>query len=227
MPSVIDDNPQVSPNDQIPDAQVTVVDSLDSGDISALFLDTEENVGALFPDCMVTGRYEGDQHRYMLGITSPNGYGGNAAAFVQLAAKTVLWVVDWTVSSTLGLAGIPNPDLSNPDWVLLADWVEPAPVSALPDGTTPIYRISGTFVYGKKKPSQWTYEDVVIPKMPWIEPGSFSRTITSSNLDSSILVDDGGGTPGGGDQTNIKASPGIPAPNNQQPTNIKGGLFQA
>lgn len=219
MPGVTPTNPIVSPNDNVPDATVTVVDSLDSGDIYALFNETEQDVGALFPDCMVTGRYEGDPHRYMLGITSPNGYGGNAAAFVQLTAKTLLWVVDWTVSSTLGLAGIPDPDQSSPDWVLLADWIEPAPVSAMPDGTTAIYRISGTFVYGKKNPSEFTYQDVTIPKMPWIAPGSFSRTISKKNLDSSILKDDGGGS---SSQDGVSVvQPGAPAANSDQPTNIK------
>ena len=221
MPTTIrTDNQEVQANSTavLAAASVSVVDDIPFDDEDANLVDTQAILGADIPNCIMMGRYEGDMHRYMLSITSPNGFQGNSVAFCQLGGRTLLWVVDWTVESAQGLANIPDPDNSNSDWVLLADWVDPSPVSNLSEGNVPIYRISGTYVYGYKNPSDRTYKDVTIPKMPWIEPGSFTRKIDDSKLDKSYLEDTG---QGGGSQT-TSPGPGQFVPNIKPAGNIKG-----
>src|SRR5689334_19409335 len=98
---------------------------------------------AVTTDFRIKHHYEKDQHRYMLGVTSPGGFQGKSVAFVQLAAQTVLWVADWTGCRFLKKAMVPDPANVNPGWVLLDAWLEPFMVAVSPNGSAPLYRVSG------------------------------------------------------------------------------------
>lgn len=142
-------------------------------------------------DYRIDSRYLKSPNIHMLPVASPNGFNGSSVAFVQLAAPMLLWVCDWTVFKCGALPEAPNPLSLNPDWVLLRDHWEPASIELSPDGGTPRYRLSGTYVYGHRNPRERTYENVTYPMPPWIED-KFARTISSENLADGLSEPSGG-----------------------------------
>lgn len=138
-----------------------------------------------FADYHVVNRYEKDRHTYMMGVTSPNGFRGASVAFVQLASPTLVWVADWTACKAGAKPNIPDPTPADGDWVLLDDWWEPHMVTVAPDGVTPIYRISGTYIYGKLNPQSSTIDDISFPRPPWLQD-SFSRNVEQGLLQQGL-----------------------------------------
>ena len=55
--------------------------------------------------------YEQDRRTYQLPLCHPKGYHGQTAAFVQLAAPTLICSVDWTAAKMGAMPEAPNPDL--------------------------------------------------------------------------------------------------------------------
>lgn len=157
---------------------------VEADDGNAAFI-TQPDGQTIYTDYLVTNRYEKDHHVYMMANASPTAYLGGTASFVQLAAPTVLWVCDWTASRTKYPPVIPTPVPYNPDWVLLDEHMEPAMVGLAPDGVTPVYRISGTYVYGRKRPSDQLNLDVNYPRPPWMQD-VFSRTMPNEFLGTFI-----------------------------------------
>lgn len=166
---------------EIPQAEVEFGDVTDDDQLS-LFEDDE----GIWVDYLVVNRYEKDYHRYMMGITSPDGFLGDSAAFVQLASPTLLWVADWTAAKYGERPKIPDPVQRIDDWVLLDEQYEPSMLAVASDGVTPIYRISGTYVYGHRRPSLDTINDLVFPQAPWITDG-LTRTVDPDQLDQDII----------------------------------------
>ena len=168
----------------IPDAQVEEGVVLPDDEL-AKYTDAG---GGIWNDYLVDNRYEKDLHRYMMGMTSPNGFKNASVAFVQLAAPTLLWVADWTASRFGKRPIIPKSDPPTTDWVLLDEQVEPATITALPDGVSAVYTISGIYVYGHKNPNASIIEDVCFPLPPYLED-SFpeGRHMQSSDLQANIL----------------------------------------
>lgn len=124
---------------------------------------------AIYIDYIARNRYEGDYHRYMMGITSPGGFQGKSVAFCQLAAKTLLWVSDWTALREGYPPDIPDPESKNENWILLDVIPETGTPTLKPDGATVLYRISGTYVYGCVNPNANIYKDVVFCVPPWMD----------------------------------------------------------
>lgn len=191
----------------VPNAIVTV-GPVQIDDQDAQTVDMPDSV---FDEFIINSKFEGDMHRYMMGITSETPFQGASVAFCQLASPTVLWIADWTVL-VKGDLKIPDPDLSIQDWVLLDAHFEPAAVVPNVDGVSPLYRLTGTYVYGHKNPKSSLAQNVLIPRLPWVKDGVFQTTILPSNLDNTLLTPQGGG--GGSSQ----ASPGSPAPNTNPPS---------
>lgn len=123
----------------------------------------------IYDEYKIVNRYVNPQRRYMLGITSPAGFNGQSAAFVQLASQTMLWIADWTAMKTKSKPKIPDPTPADDRWVLLAKYWTPAMVIPNADGVTPMFRISGTYIYGLKDPSEETLIDTTFPRPPWVE----------------------------------------------------------
>lgn len=140
----------------------------------------------IFTDYVITNRFEKDYHRYMMGITSPNGFQGNRAAFVQLASPTLLWIADWTVARYNEQPPIPDPESADPNWILLDEHPELFLLTVSPDGATPRYRISGTYVYGHTNPSVQTVNDVNFPRPPFLAD-SFDRTMPTNYLEQNLI----------------------------------------
>src|ERR1700722_14672416 len=88
-----------------PTAQVTIGTVTATDTLSKLVTNTT----VIWNDYMVKNRYEGDNHIYMMGITSPNGFQGASVAFAQLASPTLLWIAEWTASCFGQQPVVPNP----------------------------------------------------------------------------------------------------------------------
>lgn len=160
----------------------------------------EGGADGIFADFVVRSRYEQDRQRYMAAIASPNGFQGAAVAFFQLAAPTLLWVADWTALKAAAKPEVPDPFSVDANWVLLDVHLELGHIDVLADGATALYRVSGTYVFGHKKPANNPFTDVVFPLPPYLEPGSFTRTMPLAKLKAAILAGQAGGS----------ASPGVP-----------------
>jgi hypothetical protein len=139
-----------------------------------------------FTDYIVRNRFESDKHVYMMGVTSPGGLNGQAAAFVQFSVPTLLWIADWTCARWLNKPIIQDVNLPDTDWVLLDEHYEPGQLMMAPDGNSPFFRISGTFVYGKKNPSSATINDINFARPPHIK-GDIDRTVSSQILQQGII----------------------------------------
>ncbi len=135
---------------------------------------------------LIKNRYEKDRHIYMMGITSPNGFDGAKAAFVQLASPTLLMVTDWTVARFNKKPRIPDSALVDPNWVLLDEMPETDAVTVGPDGITPLYSISGVYVYGCRNPNSNLYNNVNFPRPAWLAD-VFIRTINSQDLEQGLI----------------------------------------
>jgi len=173
---------------------VVVVDKvLQQDDNSALYISAGQS--AIWNDYMVESHYEGDNHIYMMGITSPGGFQGNSVAFAKTASKTLIWIADWTASNIGGKPPIPNPESNDSNWQLLDDWYMPASITLMADGVTPLYRISGTYIYGCKNPSSTTINNICFGRPPWVQD-TFDRTVPESLLTRSIIDTQGQNQPG-------------------------------
>mgnify|MGYP001604308601 CR=1 FL=1 len=141
---------------------------------------------SIWVDYMIETRLESDKHIYMMPIASPTGFGGNTAAFVQLAAPTSLVIIDWTASKTLDQPEIPSPDIG-PFAVLLDEHYETAMLVLATDGVTPLYRISGTYCYGLKLPNERPILDLRWPRPPWMLD-DFNRAPSLGNYFGGLLT---------------------------------------
>ena len=203
-----ENNPQTE-TEPIPelDVQVDVVPfGISETDDLARFSEPDVQ-GSVFTDYVVRNRFEKDMRRYMLGITSPNGFQGDSVAFVQLAAPTLLWIADWTACRWNSPPPIPDPESVIGDWVLLAVMPETGAVTVGPDGRTGLYRISGTYIYGNRRPNANVYRNVNFPRMPWLDD-SLDRSVPENSLQPNIIDGTGGGSSSNG------AFPGTPGPLN-------------
>lgn len=168
-----------------PAAQVTVA-PIQADDEEGHFSEMADPT-AIWADYMVINKYEDDQHVYMMGITSPNGdITGDTAAFVQLATKTLIWITDWTACRWKEKPEIPDPESRDPNWILLDAVYEPAQETIGPDGVTPLWRMSGTYIYGRKKvDTVRTLRTINFPRPPWLEDFA-DRTVPETVLRTGI-----------------------------------------
>ncbi len=134
----------------------------------------------------VRNRYEDDRHIYMMGITSPNEFAGATAAFVQLANPTLLWISEWTLASFNRKPAIPNSDTMDNNWVLLDRHMDPYILTVGTDGVTPLYSISGMYVYGCRKPDPDAYKNMIFPRPVWLQD-VFERKITITDFEQGII----------------------------------------
>lgn len=186
----------------IPEATITV-GSVTATDSSALYAATS-NPTAIFTDYEVRNTYEGDNHVLMAGITSPNGFNGNSVSFFQMASPTLLWVADWTACRFNQLPNIPNPIVTDTNWVLLDKHYELADIKLGPDGVSPLYRVTGTYIYGHLNPNSDIINNIQFGMSP--EYQVTFTTIGPTQYAQGIINATGGGTGG----SSSMASPGQP-----------------
>ncbi len=138
-------------------------------------------------DYRIRNRYEKDGHIYTIGLTSPGGFLNATTAFCQLSAPTLLWVCDWTACRFDGIPPIPVAQpLPNSNWVLLDEHYEPGMIEVAVDGSTPVYRISGTFVYAAKNPAITLLSDIRFSRPPWLND-VFQKTVSIGNTTRGLI----------------------------------------
>jgi hypothetical protein len=146
---------------------------------------------SIFDDYEIRSKFLKQRQTWMLPVAKPTGFGGQSAAFVQLAAPTLVWVCDWTVRKTGAPPEVPDPTSRDPNWVFLYELWEPNMIELNADGATPTYRLSGCYLYGAKTPQSETYLDVKFPRPPWMDD-VFPRTIGRERLVAALSEPAGG-----------------------------------
>lgn len=182
--------PNQSPINPAPGTVNAVVATVQVGtvtadrDDAAVFNDDGSDI-TVWADFEIKGEYSNDPHTYMLGVTSPNGFQGESVAFCTLSAPTLLWVCRWTACRFATQPNVPSPVPLSNRWVCM--WQSPVTNSLglAPDGTTPLYRISGTYIYGCKNPSPDVFDDVAFGRPPWMLD-VFDRTMPSNKLQQGL-----------------------------------------
>jgi hypothetical protein len=174
---------------------------------------------ATWVDYMITHRYEGDTHRYMTGVSSPNGFQGASVAFFQLTAPTLLWIADWTAAQYNGPPQVPDPFSVGSNWILLDIHLEPAQIGLAPDGVTPLYRFSGTYFFGCTNPGACSsyatspFIQAQYPRAPWLED-TFTRNVPVETLLSDLITWQGSSSSqrntATGFSSDMRAYPGSP-----------------
>lgn len=175
----------------VPIAQIIVVPDLPAQPLGARYKDQTYNSGTIWTDYAIRNRYENDGHIYMMPVAQPAGVvsqGQPTVAFVQLAAPTTLWVADWTASRFQICPDIPDPNQVKARWILMDQHVEPAEMELAGDGQTPLYRISGTYVYGCLNPSAQPTDDMAFGDPAWLDDTNLIRTIPSTALVGNIIA---------------------------------------
>lgn len=201
---VINPNQPIAPNNLI--VQVTDVTADGQGGGFQIASDPKMDV---WIDFTIINKFESDKHIYMMPISSPQGFTNNAgnqppaspgtgtiqnnqigqrAAFVQLASPTLLWICDWTTAKLNSVPDIPDPNNTfDPNWVLLDEHYEPASIIAMANASTPLYRISGTFVYGHISPDPQVIKNIAFGRPPWIPASAFRRDIDPSLVTKNLI----------------------------------------
>lgn len=174
------DNPTTG-NQPVP--KVSIVQKEIFPDSPAAYI-PETQPRSLFCDYKVVNDYRENPNIYMLPIASP----GQGAAFVQLAQPTLLWIADWTASRTTQKPIIPDPTPADPSWILLHKRLSPFILGLASDGVTPLYRISGVYIYGHLNHGADMSLFVQWPRPPWME-NIFDRFIRANNIGTGILTE--------------------------------------
>lgn len=156
--------------DQDIDPAVVTIGEINITDQDSVYTDLDNGV---WTDYYVMNRYEHDHHIYMMPICSPTKFQGNSTAFVQLAAPTLLWIADWTAERAGAQPTMPTPLPPSSNWILMDDHYEPAMLTIASDGITPVWRISGTYVYGNLNGEE---AGPSYPRAPWMTD-SFDRCV--------------------------------------------------
>lgn len=145
--------------------------------------------GAGFYDTVyqITGKFFRNEHKWMLGLTSPDKYNGLTAAFVQLAQPTLIWVCDWEASKTGNQPNIPDPTPQDDNWELLDSTIGTVNLLIGPQGNNPQYRMTGTYIYGHKNPNAILAKNVTFPRLPWVKD-VYDRSLPESKLDASLVA---------------------------------------
>jgi hypothetical protein len=180
---------------ETPDLSIVEVDSITADGSVPAFLGVADD--SVITSYIINNRYENDKRVCMMPIASPNGFQGASAAFVQLASPTLLRLVDWTMlqSGDANLS-IPDPNPVDPNWVLL-DVMPETRSLVVTAGGDPVYRISGTYVYGHRNPPANVFDAVQWGRPPWMAD-IFERVVNTAEELVQGLADIQGGTGGGG-----------------------------
>ena len=179
-----DDNAVVEEDVSANSADIIVKDFEGDQTNDALF-DSDEISDGIFTDYRIVNRYESDGQIYMMPVTHPSGFNGDSVCFVKLAAGTLLWIVDWTAEKVGAKPSIPKPDIEDPNLVLMDKHFEPESLLLKPDDKGKvIHRISGTYVYGFKNPSQST---LYYGRSPWMDK-SVDCAVSDSQFKDGIIT---------------------------------------
>lgn len=178
------------------------IGEIDFDDELGKYQDAEIGV---WTDYKTSCSYQNDRQTWMLPVASPSGFTGSSVGFCKLASPTLTLLVNWTACKFGTQPKVPDNTLDNANWVFLSSVVNPAMVTVGPDGVTPLYRVTGMYVYGLKNPSSGILTDVSFPKPPWLDD-SIDRSMPAAKLEKGLIQKGAGGGGGGG------LDPGGPIP---------------
>lgn len=177
------DDPSVFPENGV-EAQLVYGD-IPEEDFNAQY-QAMDDPSKLFADYLMRNRYEWDGCRYMLSVTSPDGFVGNTVAVCQLAEPTLLLISDWTASKIGEQPIIPDPESQDPNWVLIDAHPELFMQNVMSDGNNAVYRISGMYVYACLNPDANMVKNLVYPRPPYLKD-SFQRTLNTADLMQGLI----------------------------------------
>jgi hypothetical protein len=100
----------------------------------------------------------------------------------QLAAPTLLWVMEWTACQWNSQPFVPDPTPASSNWEILDAQPSLEMITLGPDGSTPLYRVSGVYVYACLQPSPTVWQDVIFGRPPWMDATNVSRTMPLGRL---------------------------------------------
>jgi len=140
---------------------------------------------SVFTDYMVYNTYVYDPQTVQMPVASPSPFQGASVAFVQFASPTLKWEAKWTAARLGTQPIIPEPLQSDPNWVFLGRETPFTMITVVGDGQTPLYRVSGTYVYGHKNPPANVTEDVCFPQPPWLL--TQDQTMPAGNVQQGII----------------------------------------
>lgn len=149
------------------------------------------NFPGIFADYLFINHYEQDRHIYMASQTSETPFNGSKVGFVRVGSNTLLWICEWTACQVGAQPQIPDPVPESTGWVLLDVQPSLAGKSLITDGTSPIYRVSGVYIYGHKNPDPDIYKNAVFPLYPWVGNGN-DRQMSQSNIIKGMMDLPGG-----------------------------------
>jgi hypothetical protein len=178
MPIVLSDVPLISVNEG------PITPDSEEGEY------VEGDTTAIWGDYVIENHYYEDKQIYMMGLTSPNGFnfaqGTQTVAFAQIAAPTLLWIMKWTVKRSNLQPKIPNPNPMDDNWIMLARMPVNRNTELHPDGQSVIYRVSGIYVYGHKRPSKDIISNIAIPRPAWMEDSAATRTLSTTMYENGL-----------------------------------------
>ena len=149
----------------------------------------EEPTPSIYVDYQVNNHFERDHHIYMAGMTSPTPFNGQSVAFFQLAAPTLLWIADWTTARFFQQPDIPDPNAVSSEWILMDGHFVLHDIKPAKDGISPLFRITGTYVFGIKNPGSTFTDGIVYPKPAWLSvENDLPRTIEIEKLKPGIIT---------------------------------------
>lgn len=183
-PPFTDDNAQIEANDLSNELFATIAQAGEEQDFDAAYQPAGD-VG-VWNDYNISTVYEKDYGRYMMGITSPDGFNGDSVAFVQLKSPTLLLLASWTASKYGAKPVLPNAELTDPNWVLLDEQHSPVMLSVAGDSATPLYEYSGVYVYGHRRPSSLTFTDIQFSRPPFLQD-IFDRTLSAADFQPTLI----------------------------------------
>lgn len=149
----------------------------------------------VFVDYFFENHYENDKHTYMASQTSATPFNESLVGFVRIGGPTLLWVCEWTACQVGAQPIAPSPVPESTGWVLLDIQPTLAGKSIAEDGISPLYRISGIYVYGNRNPNADVFKDAVFPVYPWVS-NKDGLTMDASNIKQGLI--DGTGVAGKG-----------------------------
>lgn len=176
------DNPKV---DTVGTPSLKVVIDAVTADATAKYVEPDQEL-EIYTDYTINHRYEKSRHTYMLPISSPSGFQGNSVAFVKLASEVLLWICDWTACRWSAPPTVPNSEPTDSNWILLDELMEPAMITVAADGVTPLYRLSGTYIYGHTNPDIALINDINFARPPWLLD-EFDLKLKSDKFDSTLI----------------------------------------
>lgn len=122
--------------------ETTVVKTLDLTDTT--FNQTAFS-GGLITTYILDTTYAWDEHTLQMPVACAS---VRPASFAVVGNETLKRIVNWSAEKVSSPPTMPDPDLNNPNSVLLTKTFKPVSLTIAPDSVTFIYTITGTYVYG-------------------------------------------------------------------------------